>query len=189
MVKKIVEKGGDYLLNLKANQAGSLLELEEHFKPAYKKEMVTNISVDQGHGRVETRTMESLVGLSQFKELELYKDLDKWENIQSIHKMTRVRFDKKSGAESQETSYFISSLKSPYRVFSLIRDHWDIVNNLHYCLDIIMGEDNSIKRQDNEAKKLEYHHQNSTLFHRETEAKNRHRKKNIEKNKCSEKAT
>ena len=54
--------------------------------------------------------------------------------------------------ESVEIAYFISSLTDPKEVFSLIRDHWAVENNLHYCLDVILGEDQSLKRKDNEAK-------------------------------------
>lgn len=32
-------KGGDYILNVKANQPDTSLELEEHFKPFYKGEI------------------------------------------------------------------------------------------------------------------------------------------------------
>ena len=151
IAKKIVDGKGDYVLNVKSNQPGTLLELEEHFKPAYKKDLVVNQSIDQGHGRVETRTMESLVEIKRFKELELYKDLDKWADIESIHKLTRVRYDKAKGIESTETSYYISSLNDPKRVFEVIRQHWSVENNLHYCLDVIMSEDLSAKRKDNEA--------------------------------------
>ncbi|WP_211836698.1 transposase [Porphyromonas levii] len=49
-------------------------------------------------------------------------------------------------------AYFISSLTDPKEVFALIRDHWAVENNLHYCLDVILGEDQSLKRKDNEAK-------------------------------------
>lgn len=151
IVNKIVTKGADYVLAVKANQAGTLLELEEHFKPAYKGQMIHNDSLDSGHGRVENRSMESLVDLSQFKELELYKDLDKWDSIQSIHKLTRSRFDKRSGEESIEVSYYISSLSDARKVFEIIRAHWAVENNLHYCLDVIMSEDLSAKRKENEA--------------------------------------
>ena len=145
IVKKIVKNKGDYVLNVKLNQKGTLLELEEHFKPVYKEQMVTTSSLEQGHGRVENRMMQSLVDLSQFKDLELYKDLDKWENIQSIHKLTRIRHDKKNNLESEETTYYISSLSDPQKVFEAIRKHWSVENNLHYCLDVIMGEDNLLK--------------------------------------------
>lgn len=152
IAKKIVAKGGNYVFNVKANQSGTLLELEEHFKPAYKAHIIKTSSLEQGHGRVEERAMESIVDLSQFKDLELYKDLDKWQDIQSIHKLKRVRYDKKTEKESVQIAYFISSLTDPNEVFSLIRDHWAVENNLHYCLDVILGEDQSLKRKDNEAK-------------------------------------
>ena len=59
---------------------------------------------------------------------------------------------KKTEKESVQIAYFISSLTDPNEVFSLIRDYWAVENNLHYCLDVILGEDQSLKRKDNEAK-------------------------------------
>lgn len=152
IAQKIVEKGGHYVFNVKTNQSGTLIELEEHFKPAYKAHIIKTTSLDEGDGRVEERALESIVGLSQFKDLELYKNLDKWQNIQSIHKLKMVRYNKRTEKESEEVSYFISSLTDPKEVFSLIRDHWAIENNLHYSLDVIMQEDQSLKRMDNESK-------------------------------------
>lgn len=52
--------------------------------------MIRNNLAKWGYRQVETRTIESLADLSQFKELELYKDFDKRKNIQSIRKITSM---------------------------------------------------------------------------------------------------
>ena len=154
IVDIIREREGDYVLNVKANQPGTLFELEEHFTPFYKDEIIKNIEETSGHGRVETRVMESIVDPLRFADIEQYKSLDKWKDIMSIHKLTRTRYDKSKGTESTEISYYISSLKECERVFKMIRSHWAIENNLHYCLDVLFDEDQSLRRKDNSAKNV-----------------------------------
>lgn len=154
IVEIIRDKGGDYISNVKANQPGTLLELEEHFKPFYKNE-ITKISEEtSGHGRIEKRVMESIVDPLRFADIEQYKNLDKWRDLMSIHKMTRTRYDKSKGTESVETTYYISSLNDCEKVFEMIRSHWSIENNLHYCLDVVFNEDQSLRRKENSAKNV-----------------------------------
>ena len=154
IVDKITEKEADYILNVKSNQKGTLLEADGLFKPFYKKEIVRTKSEECGHGRVETRLMESIIDPMRFSDLEHYISLDKWQNMRSVHKMTRVRYDKRTGKESREVTYFISSHTDPEKVFKMIRDHWSVENNLHYCLDVIFREDQSLKRRGNAAKNI-----------------------------------
>jgi len=46
--------------------------------------------------------------------------------------------------------FYISSLsKTPEEFCVLIRDHWSIENQLHWCLDVIFGEDASCARKSN----------------------------------------
>lgn len=141
IVDKIVSKKGEYILQVKSNQPGTLLELEEHFCPFYKDEIITTERLESGHGRVEKRKLESIMNPLRFTETEKYRDLNKWANLQSIHKLTGSRYDKKKKVESFDVSYYISSLSNAEEVCKLIRNHWAIENNLHYCLDVILGED------------------------------------------------
>lgn len=98
--------------------------------------------------------MESIVDPLRFNDIEQYKSLNKWKDIRSIHKLTRTRYEKSKGTESTEISYYISSLKESERVFKIIRSHWAIENNLHYCLDVLFNEDQSLRRKDNSAKNV-----------------------------------
>ena len=80
--------------------------------------------------------------------------LDKWEGLKSIHKMTRVRTDKKTDKSSSETTFYISSLTDGTEVFKLIREHWAVENKLHYMLDMLFREDYSTKRAGNAAQNM-----------------------------------
>lgn len=98
---------------MKSNQKGTLLEADGLFKPFYKKEIVRIMSEGCGHGRVKKRLMESIIDPMRFSDLEHYISLNKWQNMRSIHKMTRVRYNKRTGKESREVTYFISSHTDP----------------------------------------------------------------------------
>ena len=108
---------------------------------------------DLGYGRIETRQMKSLVLTSEMQE-DSYAFKD-WVGIKSIHQLTRKRYDKRSGKETCEVSYYISSLQDSKRVFRAIRDHREIENQLHYMLDVYLGEDGWSKRAGEAAKNME----------------------------------
>ncbi|WP_156935636.1 ISAs1 family transposase, partial [Legionella fairfieldensis] len=52
-----------------------------------------------------------------------------------------------------EYRYYITSLdpKEPKKIMQAIRDHWQIENNLHWCLDVAFREDQSRIRDENSA--------------------------------------
>ena len=113
------------------------------------------------HGRIEHRQMKSVVlSPEMFDDSYAFKD---WAGIKSIHRITRKRYDKHQGKETTEMSYYISSIEDSKHIFRAIRDHWKIENQLHYMLDVYLGEDGWSKRA-GEAAKHEAHGQNRS-FH------------------------
>ena len=78
-----------------------------------------------------------------------------WAGIKSIHQLSRKRYDKRSGKETIEVSYYISSVEDSKRVFRAVRDQWKIENQLHYMLDVYLGEDGWSKRAGEAAKNME----------------------------------
>jgi len=54
----------------------------------------------------------------------------------------------KDGKTSVDTRYFISSVTDVERFAYVVRKHWAIENQLHWCLDVIFGEDSSSARKD-----------------------------------------
>ena len=149
---QILQVGGNYLLQVKSNQPTLLQELEDSF-PKTGKGCTLHKEEDLGHGRIETRQMKSLVLTPEMQE-DSYAFKD-WAGIKSIHQLTRQRYDKRSGKETCEVSYYISSLQDSKRVFRAIRDHWKIENQLHYMLDVYLGEDGWSKRAGEAAKNME----------------------------------
>ena len=64
------------------------------------------------------------------------------------------RLNKKTGEESYENRYFITSLRTVEKAAYALRSHWSIENNLHWVLDMIFDEDFSTVRKDNSAQNL-----------------------------------
>ena len=149
---QILQVGGNYLLQVKSNQPTLLQEIEDSF-PKTGKGCTLHKEEDLGHGHIETRQMKSLVLTPEMQE-DSYAFKD-WAGIKSIHQLTRKRYDKRSGKETCEVSYYISSLQDSKRVFGAIRDHWKIEDQLHYMLDVYLGEDGWSKRAGEAAKNME----------------------------------
>lgn len=148
IARSIVDKGGDYVLPLKNNQKHSLQEVESYFCPLYQQNIKREERMELGHGRIETRIIESILAPL---ELEASRILSRWSGLASIHRVTRIREDKKTGKQSREQGYYISSGKDLGQIRKVIREHWAIENKLHYMLDVYMGQDLSEKRQGNAA--------------------------------------
>ena len=68
----------------------------------------------------------------------------------SIVRITSERFIKKTEGTSLETKYYITSLEAnPAKINDAVRKHWSVENNLHWVLDVIFKEDNSLKKKGN----------------------------------------
>lgn len=147
----MVEKKGDYILQVEDNQKLTKEEVQSFFCPLYDAHIVHQEQKDFGHVRIETRTMSSIVD-----PLSLDPDstLDKWDGLKSIHMMTRVRTDKKTDKSTSETTFYISSLTDGTEVFKWIREHWAVENKLHYMLDMLFREDYSTERVWNVAQNM-----------------------------------
>ena len=143
VAEQVLEAGGDYVLQVKGNQPTLLQELEDSF-PNISKGYTVNKEESLEHGRIEHRQMKSVVlSPEMLNDSYAFKD---WAGIKSVHRITRKRYDKRQGKETTEMSYYISSIEDSKRIFRAIRDHWKIENQLHYMLDVYLGEDGWSKR-------------------------------------------
>jgi predicted transposase YbfD/YdcC len=148
IAKKIVERGGDYILTVKANQEKLLVDIQGtvekalngEFEPRVMRQVTTR---EEGHGRQEERSyvvIENVEGL---------RDRKSWANITVVGMCRRERT--RGGETTTELNYFIGSRRMAARKYAeALQGHWGIENNLHWQLDVSFGEDNS-RIQDRQA--------------------------------------
>jgi hypothetical protein len=90
IARKIVQGGGDYLLALKGNQTSLHAEVQEAFAEALDErartadevpppQVTTDIQVDGGHGRIETRTARVLTGFEPWVQCG-----GRWEGLECL---------------------------------------------------------------------------------------------------------
>lgn len=138
LINKIVDKGGDYLMTLKAkspnvfaavSKAFETLDLENNEVPIDEKE--------NGHGRTMTRAF-SLIDIEKVEDEQARLF---YRNAQQIVRV--IRHHKPIGKkEKVSTHYYITSLKADLtKIKTVIRSHWSVENNLHHTLDVIFKED------------------------------------------------
>jgi predicted transposase YbfD/YdcC len=144
---KIVAKQGDYIFSLKGNQGSLSEDVTLYFNAKIAERNVSSgVDYDKGHGRVETR--ECFVCHDTQWLRDRHPD---WKTINSFIKINATREFKDPHKKTQETRYYISSLKdtTPQTVLQAIRQHWGVENTLHWILDMSFNEDYCRIRKEN----------------------------------------
>jgi predicted transposase YbfD/YdcC len=142
LAQQIVNQQGHYLLVVKQNQGNLYRAIELLFNkpPWLKHERATMYqrcrTFDKGHGRLETRVLESSPALSNYLN---------WPGIGQVLRRQCKRVNRKTGEVSLETTYGITSLRFEHatamQLEALWRGHWTIENRVHRVRDVTMGED------------------------------------------------
>lgn len=142
--KKILDKEANYILMVKDNQKSLKEQIEKVF--ALEKPSHSHSQIDTGHGRMEKRECEVI------HKLAFLDDRSQWPGLQSIVRIKSERAEKKTGKVTEETRYYISSLKENAAQHNQkIRQHWAIENNLHWSLDVLFNEDALLMKSGNSA--------------------------------------
>ena len=140
--KEIVEADADYVLALKGNQEVAHREIKDALEDAIARadpKLAKLETIEKGHGRIETRRYWQSANIAWFT------DRGAWEGLQSVGVVEAVR--DVDGKVSVERRYYLSSLPVDVALFArAVRGHWAIENNLHWCLDVVFGEDQSRAR-------------------------------------------
>ena len=139
--KLLHEAGAHYVMALKGNQPTLLNDvrtvLDDPLVPVLKHQ-----EANVGHGRVETRVARvctDIAGLAHHC----------WPGLAAVGHVERTRTCKRTGATTTESQiYLLGHACTPERLLALSRNHWAVENNLHWVLDVTMGEDASLVRRD-----------------------------------------
>lgn len=142
-IEKIREKGGDFLIELKANQPLLRYGVEDKLKERIPVYFYTE-GPELGHDRIESRTYRI------FEGLDIIADKEKWGGNMTIIEYESQTVKKSSGVQTTEKRLYVSSLPSSTPALGLlIRKHWAI-ESMHWALDCNLLQDR-IKRKSTRA--------------------------------------
>lgn len=146
ITEKILEKEADYFLAVKQNQKTLYEDIESAFLVFGKNEENQYCSEELNGSRVEKRTCQVMDDLSHLSnEVQ-------WKGVKRMIKIETHTYLKSTQKSRTEIRYYITSKEeTPEKYLEFSRSHWAIENNLHWSLDVIMGEDKSRKRTNNVA--------------------------------------
>lgn len=150
VVKLIVQLGGHYVLNVKANQKILMNDLQAYFNAniGYTSKIKTyTTNLEKNHGREEYR--------------EYYLSYDticitnkqKWGTVASIG-MVRVYRKTNNKLEINDHYYIMDTSMTMEMFIKSTRNHWNIECGLHWRLDVILNEDHSRNRVENSISNL-----------------------------------
>lgn len=142
IARQIIDQGGDYALALKGNQSSLHADIRDFLEDPANPVQSAEPLVEADHGRIETRTATISADVAWLKESH------DWPGLAAIGKITRSR--ETGGKSTSETAYYLLSTPvTPERFAQIARGHWAIENSLHWCLDVVMNEDQARVRMDN----------------------------------------
>lgn len=141
IAKKVIERGGHYVLTVKENQEHLLADIQQSFSDACEKDFSgmkhdTYETKERGHGREEYRCYTVLHNTDGLRHQ------DEWVGLTTIGICYSER--KVGDQTSEETRYFIGSKVASARTYGkALRNHWGIENGLHWQLDVTFREDSN----------------------------------------------
>ena len=146
--EKIIDNGGDYVLQLKANQGRFYEDVYAMFDDKYMdiadKECEYEIyrTIEKNRERIEERTCYVLNEVAYFTDY-----ISEWKGLKKIFAVKREI--EKNGKKTKEISCYLSSKNaSAEKLLSYTRKHWQ-VESFHWLLDMNYDEDESRVRNRN----------------------------------------
>jgi len=135
IAEDIVSKGADYCLCVKGNQGNTEEEVQSYFDTTSIPPGQQLQTVDNDHGRLETRRYF-------VADVPDVPSLAEWPHCLSIARVESKR--EFNGKTEYETRHYLLSCKPNVQVAAkAIRGHWGIENALHWVLDVEFDEDRS----------------------------------------------
>jgi len=146
---------GDDLLALKSNHKKAYKAIKQHFHPHIEHQLAWRTAenffdaFDDSHGRTVRRRVWVITDLKPIPELA------KWPDLQSVIVVETIRAAYPGAVITSDYRIYISSLRRSATAFvTMIRQHWDIENKLHWSLDVTFNEDRCRIRKDHAAENM-----------------------------------
>ena len=140
LAQRRLEGGGDYVLIVKGNQPPWQQDIRLVFQEpsALAETMTAYDTVDHGHGRLEERRLTASPALVEYSD---------WPGLAQVFQVERRVTIQESGAQRTEVVYGVTSLSparaGPDGLLRLVRQHWQIENQVHGVRDVTFDEDRS----------------------------------------------
>lgn len=148
IIDKIRKKGGDFVIELKANQRSLRYGLEDNIKTAIPTDTYMEGPYLE-HGRIESRTCRI------FRGEELIADKEKWGGNLTVIEILTSTEKKSDGKVTSEQRLYVASINSSAEYLSLItRRHWAI-ESMHWDLDRNLRQDNIKRKTERAARNLD----------------------------------
>ena len=140
IAQAIWARGVDYVLAVKDNQpmlAESIKDFWQAFETAPDKTAhQAHDVVEKDHGRLE------VCRCTVFNQLDCLHAPERWPDLQSFAVITTERTVR--GKTSYERRCYLSSLAPDAARLNLaVRQHWRVEYSLHWCMDVVFGDDQS----------------------------------------------
>jgi predicted transposase YbfD/YdcC len=140
IVSKILDRGADYLVTLKANQGKIFTAVRNHCEQTCFALGASHHAVadafDESHGRVVRRRVFLC------PEAALLEPLRDWPGLRTVLAVESIRSVNGSSKVDAEIRYFLSSCSdAPEVLAQAVRQRWAIENSLHWVLDVTFRED------------------------------------------------
>jgi predicted transposase YbfD/YdcC len=152
ITRAIVDKGGDYLITVKANQPKLNKAIQATVEQGLKGRLPAaavqqHTTTEKGHGRQEKRTL-LVIYIKDLKNID--SEYANWPKLTAIGMCRSERTI--NGKTTEETRYFIGSRRmSAAQYAKRLRKHWHVENRLHWQLDVSFSEDASRIQEKNRA--------------------------------------
>lgn len=148
IVDKIREKGGDFIIELKANQRSLRYVVEDRLAELSPSYTYTN-GPEIGHGRIETRTYHV------YDATSIIADKEKWGGEITIIKFVSESIKKSTDTCTCEERLYVSSLPADTpQLGEAVRKHWSI-ESMHWMLDYNLLQDKILRKHVRSARNLD----------------------------------
>ena len=149
--KAIRQAQADYLLAVKKNQKSLYEDVKLFFDQAIEQKdthvLTHTMTPDNGHGRLDERAVWASAEVGWLRRRH-----PDWQDLGAIVCVQSKRTDFATGKVGRERRFYLTSLNPQdvgiQRLGELIRGHWSVENNLHWCLDVSFGDDRCRVRKD-----------------------------------------